>query len=70
MDEKKPHLTSNISGGILKSYVDSYIPILTKILNTLLERSCFPNQLKLIEVTPAFKKKAELSKGNYCIVNV
>ena len=45
-------------------------PILTKILNTSLERDCFPNQLKLAEVTPVFKKEDELNKENYHLVSV
>ena len=55
MDKKKANLTCDISAGILKSCVDSYIPILIKILNTSLERGCFPDQHKLVEVTPVFK---------------
>ena len=34
------------------------------------ERSCFPNKLKLAEVTPVFKKEDELSKENYFPVSV
>ena len=70
MDGKKANLTSDIPAGILEGCVDSYIPILTKILNTSLERGCFPNQLKLAEVTPVFKKEYELSKENYRHVSV
>ena len=36
--------------GILKGFIDSYISILTKILNTSLESGCFPNELKLVKV--------------------
>ena len=57
MDEKKTNQTSDIPAGILKGCTDSYIPILTKIFNTSLERDCFSNQLKLEEVTPVFKKE-------------
>ena len=70
MDEKNANLTGDIPAGILKGCVDSYIPILTKILNTSLERGCFPNQLKLAEVTPVFKKEDELNKENYRPVSV
>ena len=52
---KKANLTGDIPAGILKRCVDPYISVLTKILNTSLERGCFPNQLRLAEVTPAFK---------------
>ena len=62
---KKPNLTGDIPAGIMKGCVDSYIPILTKILYNSLERGCFPKQLKLAEVTPALKKEDELSKENY-----
>ena len=58
------NLTGDIPVRILKTCVDSYISILTKILSTLLERGCFPNQLKLAEVTPVFKKEDELNKEN------
>ena len=43
MDEKKANLTGDIPAGIMKGCVDSYISILTKILNTCLERGCFPS---------------------------
>ena len=44
--------------------------ILTKILNTSLEKGCFPNQLKLSELTPVFKKEGELNKENCGPVSV
>ena len=46
MDGKKANLTGDTRAGILKGCVDSYISVLTKILNTSLEKGCFPNQLK------------------------
>ena len=48
----------------LRVYWKAYISILTKILNTSFERGCFPNQLKLAEVTPVVKKEDELNKEN------
>ena len=70
MDGKKANLTGNIPAGILKDGDDSYISILTKILYTSLERGCFPNQLKLAEVTPVFKIEDELNKENHRPVSV
>ena len=64
MDEKKADLQGYIPAGILKGCVDSYISILTKILNTSLERGCLPSQLKLAEVIPVLKKEDELNKEN------
>ena len=43
MDGEKANLTGDIPAGILKGCADSYISVLTKILNTSLERDCFPN---------------------------
>ena len=45
MDEKRENLTDDTPAAVLKGCVDSYISILTKILNTdtSLERRCFPN---------------------------
>ena len=63
-DGKKANLTGDIPAGKLKGCVDSYVSVLTKILNTSLESVCFPNQLKLPEVTPVFKKKNEINKEN------
>ena len=71
MDGKRAiFLTGDIPAGILKGCVDSYISEVTKILNTSLEGGSFPNQLKLAEVTPVFKKEDELNKENCCPVSV
>ena len=70
MDGKETNLTGDILAGILRRCVDSYISVLTKILNTSLERGCFPNQLKLAEVTSLFKKEDELNEENYLPVRV
>ena len=50
LEWKNANLISDIVRGILKSFVSSYIYMVTKILSTLLERLCFPNQRKLLEV--------------------
>ena len=64
MDGEKVNLTGDIRAGILKGCLDSYITVLTKIVNTSLVRGCLSNQLKLAEVTPVFKKEDELNKEN------
>ena len=60
--EKKTNPTHDISVGILKVCAGSYVSILTKSLNTSVERGYFLNQLKLVEMTPVFKKEDEPSK--------
>ena len=65
MDEKKANITGNIPAGIVKCCVDSYLSILSEILNTALEKGNFPNQLKLAEslpLTDSVKKEDELYK--------
>ena len=62
MDGKEVNLTSDILVGIVKGCINSYISVLTKILNTSLQRGCFRNQLKLAGVTPVFNKEDELNK--------
>ena len=47
-----------------------FLNLLNNLLNTSLERGCFPNQLNLAEVTPVFKKEDELNKENYRPVSV
>ena len=70
MNEKKVNLTGDIPAGIRKGCVDSYISVITEILNTSLEKGHFLNQLKLAEVTLIFKKEDELRKENYRPVSV
>ena len=57
IDEKKADLTGDILAGIRKVYVDSCISILTEILDASSKRSCFKNQLKLVEETLVFNKR-------------
>ena len=55
----------DISVYILKSTVDIYLPFITNTINLTIKKSCFPEELKLVEVSPIFKKKNDLDKGNY-----
>ena len=64
------NLNGDIPVVMLKYCGDSYIFILTKIFYTSSERDCFPNQLKLAEVTPVFKKEDELNKENFRLVSI
>ena len=42
----------------------------TKIVNLSFKNNCFPEDLKLAEVSPVFKKDDDLDKENYRLVNV
>lgn len=66
LELKNANLISDIARGILKSFVSSYTYMVTKILSTLLERLCFPNQRKLLEV----RKENTLEEEIYRHVHV
>ena len=68
VDGKKANLTGDTPVGILESCVDSYISVIK--FSILHQKDCFPNLLKLAEVTPMFQKEDELNKENYRPVSV
>ena len=41
----------------LKDVIDTYLPILTKVINSLVLENQFSNELKLADVLPIHKKK-------------
>ena len=51
--------------NMLKSAVDIHVPFITKIINFSFEKGCFPDELKLAEVSPIFKSNDDLDKENY-----
>ena len=52
----------DIPVNILKDTIDTYLPILTKVINFSMEQNEFPNELKLAEVLPIYKKEILLIK--------
>ena len=54
----------------MKSTVDIHLPFVTKIINVSFENGCFPDELKLAEVSPLFKKNNNLDKENYRPVSI
>ena len=50
---------------MLKGSIDTYLPVLTEIINSSFEQNEFPNELKLADIIPIFKKKDPLNKENY-----
>ena len=47
---------------MLKSTVDINFPFISKITNFSYENGCFPDELKLAEVSPIFKLKDDVIK--------
>ena len=56
LDSKKATWHKAIPAKILKQFCDSYIPIITKIMNERITEGTFPGVLRLAEVTSVFKK--------------
>ena len=42
--------------SILKNTIDTYLPTLTKVINSSIEQNEFPNELKLADFLPIYKK--------------
>ena len=55
----------DIPVDILKYTVDIHLPFITKIINVSFENGHFPDELKLAELSPIFKKNNDLDKENY-----
>ena len=66
----KANLIGSIPANILKLSLESYLPKLTKIINDCFQNGCFPDELKLAEVIPIYKKGDNLLKGNYRPVSI
>ena len=70
LDGSKATPIGDISVDILKSTVDIHLPFITNSINLSIENGCFPEELKLAEVSPIFKKKDDLDKENYRPISV
>ena len=55
----------HIPVNILKDVTDTYLSILSKIINSSTEQNKFQNNLDLVYVLPIFKQKDHLNKENY-----
>ena len=54
-----------IPAKILKDSLSVYAKELTALINNCLKDGLFPNELKLADVSPVFKKDDDLNKENY-----
>ena len=61
---------SDIPVKLIKGNSDLFAEIICKYFNESLEKSKFPDCLKLANVTPVFKKGARTSKNNYRPVSI
>ena len=65
LNTKKSALSSCIPVSMLINSIDTYLPILTDIINDSIKNGVFPDELKLAEVIPLFKKDDPFDKSNY-----
>ena len=64
LNSNKSSLSGSIPADILKLYCDTYLSYLTEVINQSIENSVFPDELKLAEVTPVYKKNDSCKKEN------
>ena len=65
LSSKKATRMGDILAKILKDSLSVYTKELTTIINNSLKDGLFPNKLKLVDVSPVFKKDDDLNKENY-----
>ena len=70
LDSSKAIQESDIPVKLIKENSDLFAEIICKYFNESLEKSKFPDCLKLANVTPVFKKGARTSKNNYRPVSI
>ena len=71
LNSKKPGTFGNIPTKILKSSSEMCNEILQTIWNSeILEKQYFPKNLKLVDITPVYKKKDPTLAENYRLVSV
>ena len=54
----------------LKNSINAYLPELTILIKNFLKEEVFPDDLKLADITPIFKKEDSLNKENYRSVSI
>ena len=64
LNRKKSAISSYIPVKVLIDSVDTYLPIITDIINSSIRNDTFPEELKSTEVTPLFKKADPFDKAS------
>ena len=65
LSSKKATRKGDIPAKILKDSWSVYTKELTTIINNCLKHGLFPNELRLADVSPVFKKDDDLNKEYY-----
>ena len=64
LDPKKSN-SGNIPIKIIKDSKNIVVPYLTDVINAAINNCCFPNELKVADVSPCYKKGMKTEKSNY-----
>ena len=70
LSSKKATRNGDIPAKALKDCLSVYTKELTTIINNCLKDGLFPNELKLADVSPVFKKDDDLNKENHRPVGI
>ena len=70
LQTKKTTQQNDIPTKILKKNSEVFAGYFQKNINFCIENSIFPSDLKVADVTPAFKKKSKTSKDNYRPISI
>ena len=69
-NKRKPTTFNNIPTRFLVENNDIISPVITEMYNEAKSNACFPDSLKLADITPAFKKDDRTKKDHYRPVSV
>ena len=67
---KKANLSNDIPTKIIQQFSEIFTDFLSNNFNSSLERGMFPDELKLAEVVPFFKKDDKKDKSNYRPISI
>ena len=70
LNKEKSAISSCIPVKVLIDSVDTYLQVFTDIINSSIRNDTFPEELKLAEVTPLFKKADPFHKVNFRPINL
>ena len=64
LDGSKAAPVGDIPTDMLKQTIDIHLPIMIQIIHMSIDNGCYPDDPKLAEVSPVFKKREDLDKEN------
>ena len=70
LNRKKATLSNDIPTKIIQQFNEIFTDFLYKNLNNCLESGIFPDELKLAEVVPVYKKNDKKDKSNYRPISI